>query len=89
METVIKIQNLKCGGCASTIVNNLQSIQNVQNVSVDVATNEVKLTHSNTEVLAEVKLKLEKIGYPEEGSSNSMVTKAKSYVSCAIGKMNT
>ena len=89
METLIKIQNLKCGGCASTIVNNLKSVHNVQNVAIDVETKEVKLIHTIDLDLTEIKSKLEKIGYPEEGNSNSMVTKAKSYVSCAIGKMNT
>ena len=89
METFIKIQNLKCGGCASTIVNNLKSMQHVQEVAVDVDTKEVKLIHTIDLDLTEIKSKLEKIGYPEEGNSNSMVTKAKSYVSCAIGKMNT
>lgn len=88
MEAIIKIQNLKCGGCASTIINNLSNIENIENVSVDVVENEVKFSYNNESDLTIVKKKLEKIGYPEEGSSNSVVTKAKSYVSCAIGKMN-
>jgi copper chaperone CopZ len=89
METFIKIQNLKCGGCASTIVNNLKTIIDIQEVEVDVEMKEVKITHQSENTVTEAKQKLEKIGYPEEGSSNSVVTKAKSYVSCAIGKMNT
>lgn len=89
METFIKIQNLKCGGCASTIINSLKTITDIQEVLVDTETKEVKLTYLSENAVLEAKQKLEKIGYPEEGSTNSVVTKAKSYVSCAIGKMNT
>ena len=38
--------------------------------------------------LAEVKDKLKTLGYPEDGAANSLGSKAKSYVSCAIGKMS-
>ena len=89
MKINIKIQNLKCGGCAATIVNNLKTIANVQDVVVDLDNKQIQLTYLNEEAVLAVKQKLEKIGYPEEGSDNSVVMKAKSYVSCAIGKMNT
>ena len=36
----------------------------------------------------EVKEKLKTLGYPEDGEANSLGSKAKSYVSCAIGKMS-
>ena len=36
----------------------------------------------------EVKEKLKTLGYPEDGEVNSLGSKAKSYVSCAIGKMS-
>jgi hypothetical protein len=35
-----------------------------------------------------VKDKLKVLGYPEDGTANTLGSKAKSYVSCAIGKMN-
>ena len=42
-----------------------------------------------SEKLEEVKAVLKKIGYPEDGEANSLGSKAKSYVSCAIGKMSS
>ena len=36
MNTSIKIQNLKCGGCANTIIKKISAIKNVTNVSVNV-----------------------------------------------------
>jgi copper chaperone len=36
----------------------------------------------------EVKEKLKTLGYPEDGEANGLGSKAKSYVSCAIGKMS-
>uniref|UniRef100_UPI004049B18B heavy-metal-associated domain-containing protein n=1 Tax=Flavobacterium sp. TaxID=239 RepID=UPI004049B18B len=89
MRTTIKIQNLKCNGCASTIKNQLNEIADVRDVAVEVEENEISVDYSKTETLDLIKTKLEKIGYPEMGNANSVITKAKSYVSCAIGKMNT
>ena len=37
MTTIIKIQNLKCGGCANTIIKKVSDIENVTNVNVNVA----------------------------------------------------
>jgi copper chaperone CopZ len=34
--TTIKIQNLKCGGCAHTITKAIQNIEGVSEVNVDV-----------------------------------------------------
>ena len=87
MKTTIIIQNLKCGGCANTITTKLSTIENVSNVNVDVDTSSVTIEYQNDEDLFTVKNKLIAIGYPEEGEKNSVVSKAKSFVSCATGKM--
>jgi len=87
MKTTIIIQNLKCGGCANTITTKLSAIENVSNVNVDVDTSSVTIEYQNDEDLFTVKNKLIAIGYPEEGEKNSVVSKAKSFVSCATGKM--
>lgn len=89
MQTIIKIQNLKCGGCAATILKNLKSQNNIQEVLVDVENSEVKIFYDNPEALTEAKNILSKLGYPELGSQNSLFTKSKSYLSCAVGKLNT
>ena len=36
MTTIIKIQNLKCGGCANTIMKKISTIENVTNVNVNI-----------------------------------------------------
>ena len=35
MTTTLEIQNLKCGGCAHTIISKLNELEGIQNVSVD------------------------------------------------------
>ena len=88
METTIHIQNLKCGGCANTITKGISSIEAVQNVSVNVDESTVTFSYETEAQLNEVKNKLKSLGYPEDGEANTLGAKAKSYVSCAIGKMS-
>lgn len=88
MKTTVKIQNLKCGGCATTITNKLQHITDVSNVTVDVEKSAITFDYNAEDTLEVVKENLRKIGYPEEGDANGLTTQAKSYVSCAIGKMS-
>lgn len=87
METTIYVQNLKCGGCANTITKNISQIEGVEKVDVMVDESSVSFIYSNEEVLIMVKNTLSKLGYPEDGEANSLGAKAKSYVSCAVGKM--
>jgi copper chaperone CopZ len=89
METTIYIQNLKCGGCANTITKNITAIENITNVKVNVEESSVTFHYETDVKLAEVKDKLQSLGYPEDGEANSIGSKAKSYVSCAIGKMSS
>lgn len=88
METTFEIQNLKCGGCANTIQKNIKQIEGVDATSIDVENNTVSITHSDEATAALAKNTLAKIGYPVLGDSNSVITQAKSFVSCAIGKMS-
>lgn len=86
MQTTIYIQNLKCGGCANTITKGLNDVETVKNVHVKVEDSSVTFDYEMEEKLSEVKTKLKSLGYPEDGEANSLGSKAKSYVSCAIGK---
>ncbi|MBD3724663.1 MAG: heavy-metal-associated domain-containing protein [Flavobacteriaceae bacterium] len=88
METKIIIQNLKCGGCANTVTKNLMQLDGVSNVMVDVEESSVTLNYENENCLNEVKSTLNRLGYPEDGEANSLTSKAKSYVSCAVGKVS-
>ncbi|WP_299015977.1 heavy-metal-associated domain-containing protein [uncultured Polaribacter sp.] len=85
--TAIQIENLKCGGCAATIKKEILTIENVKEVSVNVDKSLVIITQENAD-LGVIKEKLSKLGYPEVGHKNTIVHKAKSFVSCAIGKMD-
>lgn len=86
MET-IKIENLKCGGCANTIKKGMLSIEGIKYVNVNVESSEVNVDTNDILILKKVKQKLSNMGYPEVGDSNSVLKKAKSYVSCAVGRM--
>lgn len=88
MKTSYTIQNLKCGGCAHTIYTKLTALPNVSNVEIHVDSSSVSFNHTTNEVLTEVKKTLRVIGYPIEGDPNSVLSKAKSFVSCASGKFS-
>ncbi|MDR0802551.1 heavy metal-associated domain-containing protein [Fluviicola sp.] len=81
----IEVENIKCGGCMNSIKTALLKIAGVQNVSIDKDTETVTIdSTTDKNILVQ---ELSKLGYPEKGKNNLM-KKAKSYVSCAIGKMN-
>ena len=88
MITEIQIENLKCGGCAATIKKGILAINGINEVEVNVQKSSVSVT-SEIDNLDEIKNKLSKLGYPEVGDKNTIVHKAKSFVSCATGKIAT
>lgn len=86
--TSIKIDNLKCHGCANTIRRELSRETGVKEVSVDHDTQTVSLSFEGDDNRREDFARiLKKLGYPEQGSGNRMDS-VKSYVSCAIGRMS-
>ena len=85
--TTIEILNLKCGGCANTIKKGLLSVDGVSDISIDIETSKVNIDSENDVVLQAVKEKLSKMGYPEAGDANTIMHKAKSFVSCATGRI--
>ncbi|WP_435414440.1 heavy-metal-associated domain-containing protein [Polaribacter aestuariivivens] len=88
MTTAIKIENLKCGGCAATIKKGLLTLENVNSVDIDVEKSIVSITSENANMHL-IKEKLSKLGYPEVGDKNTIVHKAKSFVSCAVGRIDS
>lgn len=86
--TTIEILNLKCGGCANTIKKGILSVDGISEVEVDLETSKVSINSENESVLQAVKVKLSKMGYPEAGDANTLMHKAKSFVSCATGRMS-
>ncbi len=88
MKTTFEIQNLKCNGCANTILNKLTNIDGIDKVSVETEISTVTFFYQNEANILEAKNLLNKIGYPVVGEKNALTTKAKSFVSCAMGKMS-
>ena len=87
MKTSVIIQNLRCGGCAHTITTRVLEIPNISNVEVDIAASKVSFNYRNETDISQVKTKLKKLGYPLIEDDNSLVSKAKSFASCATGKL--
>lgn len=88
MKTILEIQNLKCGGCANTISKKVSIIKDVTALEINNENNTVSFNYENESTINEVKELLNNIGYPVVGDKNALTTKAKSFVSCAIGRMN-
>ena len=87
MKTSLKVQNIKCGSCAKTIISELSAIEGVANVVVDNDSSTVSFVCENIDDALLVKDRLKTIGYPSIDAKNSVFSKAKSFVSCASGRM--
>ncbi|PKG52687.1 MULTISPECIES: heavy-metal-associated domain-containing protein [Olleya] len=88
MNTSIVVQNLKCGGCANTITTKLAEIENISEITIDVDNSVVAFNHNNQAEALVVKERLKALGYPSIDDDNNLVSKAKSFVSCATGKLS-
>ena len=79
----IFVENIKCEGCMNSIKNALLKENGVS--AVQVFLEEDKVCVSGIAIDKEMLVKkLSSLGYPEKGSNN-LISKAKSFVSCAIG----
>lgn len=88
MKTKLYIQNLKCGGCERTIIKRLSSIGGIENVSVNLEDASVSFRYKVDDQIELVQDILSKLGYPVRGHKNNFGKKAKSYVSCAVGRLD-
>ncbi|GMR01271.1 MAG: hypothetical protein BMS9Abin19_0639 [Gammaproteobacteria bacterium] len=95
MTYEISVENIKCGGCAGTITKRLNALDAVCDCLVDVENGVISITfnESHTEInRTEATQLLLKLGYPEIGTAEGLKAakaKAKSFVSCAVGKMSS
>ena len=87
MTAQITVQNLKCGGCANTIKKNLEKLDGVSMVEVEIEKGEVSFEAESDQRLTEVKESLKKMGYPSIDDTNTLSAKAKSFVSCGMGRI--
>jgi copper chaperone len=86
----IEVENVKCGGCANSIRKGLLDVAGVSGVDVDIETGVVEV-RADEALRADITRRLASMGYPETGSVQGLQSagaKAKSFVSCAVGRMN-
>lgn len=84
---IIFVENIKCGGCMSSIKETVKKIEGVSEVTIDKDLDQVTVSGENLNRDTIVD-KLAHLGYPEKGNNNAFA-KVKSYISCAIGNMTS
>ena len=91
MKQTYEVLNVKCGGCASTLIKSLKEEFGDVEVNLDVNPRQITIDIQEDKKEA-LKLKLRSLGYPlsndELSGFQKATTTAKSFVSCAIGKIN-
>ena len=92
MKQTFKVKNVKCGGCAGTLTKALKEVFGEVEVNLEVEPREITLELKEGQEEA-LKLKLRSLGYPlvtdELSTFQTVGTTAKSFLSCAIGKMDS
>ena len=92
MTTTLELENIKCGGCANTLMMALHSYKELKDASVDPAGGLVRFTHPDDFRLTGLKRKLHNLGYPVKGTVKGLekaAVAAVSYASCVIGKLSS
>ena len=93
MLKTVEVNNIQCEGCVNTIKKALKK-EGFENVKVDLSCEPRKVTLDveDEASLAQFRAILRKLGYPfcdeKISFSNSATLKAKSFVSCAVGKFS-
>jgi len=81
----IQVENIKCGGCMNSIKKAISAIAGVEKVEISKET-ETVVVEGAENLRTQITEKLASLGYPEKGNNN-LLHKAKSFVSCAIGRV--
>ena len=91
MQQTFEVLNVKCGGCANTLKKSLADDFGDVNVDLECEPRKITLDIQDDQ-MEKLKLKLRSLGYPlitdELSTLQTLTTSAKSFVSCAIGKMD-
>jgi len=90
MKQTFQVLHVKCGGCANTLKTKLSSEFGEIEVNLDKEPREITLTIED-EAIPALRKALIGLGYPMSDENLStfqeVSTTAKSFVSCAIGKL--
>ncbi|QSZ41831.1 heavy metal transporter [Sulfurimonas aquatica] len=91
MKQNFEVLNVKCGGCANTLKSSLKENFGEVEVNLEVEPRIITLDVSEDKI-PELRVSLKKLGYPMSDEDltkfEDISTTAKSFVSCAIGKIN-
>lgn len=88
MKATLKLQNVKCGGCTNGIAVRLLKLSGINKVQIGDGSSEVSFTYETVNDLAMAERTLTQMGYPPKGAENTTLNKAKSFISCATGRLN-
>ena len=92
MKQTYEVINVKCGGCANTLKTSLEEEFGEIEVNLEVEPRQITLNIEESNV-SSLRLKLKSLGYPMSDEELSTIegfsTTAKSFVSCALGKMGS
>ena len=88
-KETFKVQNVKCGGCANTLMSKLVDEFGAIEVNLEVMPREITL-EIDEEKIPKLREALKSLGYPmadeQLGFMQNSTAQAKSFVSCALGK---
>jgi copper chaperone CopZ len=91
-KKTFEVINVKCGGCANTLKTSLAEEFGEVKVNLDVEPRQITLDIEESQV-STLRQALKKLGYPMSDEDLTTIegfsTTAKSFVSCAVGKMGT
>lgn len=89
---ILYVENMKCGGCAKTITDALAKL-GLSNIEVTPEQSFIRIQNPNEQDIVKAALsKLKNLGYPLVNSAEGLerlTLKAKSFASCAIGKIGS
>lgn len=92
MKQTFEVINVKCGGCANTLKTSLKKEFGEVEVNLNTEPRQITLDIEEN-ALPALRKKLKSLGYPMSDEDLSTIesfsTTAKSFVSCAVGKIGS
>lgn len=92
MQQTLQVENVKCGGCAQTLRTKLEPLFGTVKINLMVQPREITLDIEEAQ-MPQLREALLEVGYPLSSDELNFVqtasTKVKSFVSCAVGRMES